>query len=85
MPRGSDQIGGVPQAATKRSVTIAGHPTSIRIETVFWEALLAEAGKRGLPVNALIADIDVWRLDTAEDDPPNLASAIRQWVFLRRI
>ena len=83
MPRRSKQIDGLPQVAIKRSVTIAGHPTSIRIETLFWDVLLAEAERRGLPVNALIADIDVWRLASSEDDAPNLASAIRQWAFLQ--
>lgn len=72
-----------PAAAEKRSVTIAGHPTSIRIEPVFWEALLAAAAAARLPVNALIAEIDVWRLQSP-DDPPNLASAIRQWLYLQR-
>jgi predicted DNA-binding ribbon-helix-helix protein len=67
--------------AQKRSVTIAGHPTSIRIESLFWESLLAEALRQELPVSALVARIDAERL--AVDDPPNLASAIRQWVFIR--
>lgn len=64
----------------KRSVTIAGHPTSISLEPPFWTALEAEAGARALPLNALIAAIDVARI--AAEDPPNLASAIRSWLFL---
>ncbi len=67
------------RAATKRSITIAGHPTSIRIEPAFWQALLVEADSQGLPVSALVADIDAQRLTV--DDPPNLASAIRLWLF----
>jgi len=67
---------GVP---TKRSVTIAGHETSISLEPAFWVALEAAAVARGLPLNALIAAIDVERLDS--DPPPNLTSAIRQWLF----
>ena len=70
---------GVP---TKRSVTIAGHETSISLEPMFWAALEAAAAERGLPLNALIATIDVKRLDGAP--PPNLTSAIRQWLFVRR-
>ena len=66
----------------KRSVTIAGHPTSISLEPMFWDALEAEAKRRGLPVNALVARIDVARLDA--DDPPNLTSAIRQWLWQAR-
>lgn len=69
------------QAMEKHSVTIAGHATSIRIESPFWDALLADARKLGVPVNALIAEIDVQRL--AVDPPPNLASAIRLWVTAR--
>lgn len=65
--------------ASKRSVTIAGHATSIRIESPFWDALLVEARARALPINAVIAQIDAARL--LADTPPNLASAIRLWVF----
>lgn len=63
----------------KRSVTIAGHQTSISLEPMFWAALEAEAAVRELPLNALIARIDVARI--AADEPPNLASAIRSWLF----
>jgi predicted DNA-binding ribbon-helix-helix protein len=65
----------------KRSVTIAGHETSISLERVFWEALKTAAERRSLPVNALIAQIDVGRI--ALEDPPNLASAIRVWLMER--
>jgi len=67
---------------TKRSVTIAGHETSISLEPIFWQALERAARGDGLPVNALIARIDVERLDTP-GGAPNLTSAIRQWLFLR--
>ena len=67
---------------TKRSVTIAGHETSISLEPMFWAALERAASAAGLPVNALIARIDVERLDTP-GGAPNLTSAIRQWLFLR--
>ena len=67
---------------TKRSVTIAGHETSISLEPIFWAALESAAREEKLPVNALIARIDVERLDEP-DGPPNLTSAIRQWLFLR--
>jgi predicted DNA-binding ribbon-helix-helix protein len=70
---------GVP---TKRSVLIAGHQTSISLEPLFWRALEEAARERGCPVNALVAEIDVARLGAAE--PPNLTSAIRQWLFERR-
>jgi predicted DNA-binding ribbon-helix-helix protein len=65
----------------KRSVLIAGHQTSISLEPTFWQALEVAARERGCPLNALVAEIDVARLDA--DDPPNLTSAIRQWLFAR--
>jgi len=63
----------------KRSVTIAGHQTSISLEPVFWRALEEAAVMRALPLNALIAEIDALRITAA--DPPNLASALRTWLF----
>ncbi len=68
---------------TKRSVTIAGHETSISLEPIFWRALERAASEEGLPINALIARIDVERLE-GPGGPPNLTSAIRQWLFLRQ-
>jgi len=67
----------------KRSITIAGHETSITLEPIFWAALRAAAGELSLPLNALVAQIDVERISA--DDPPNLASAIRIWLFTRAI
>ena len=66
----------------KRSVTIAGHETSISLEPIFWQALERAAREDGLPVNALIARIDVERLE-APAGTPNLTSAIRQWLVTR--
>ena len=65
----------------KRSVTIAGHQTSISLEPIFWEALETAAADLALPLNALVAAIDHARIQT--DDPPNLASAIRTWLLDR--
>ena len=67
----------------KRSVMIAGHATSISLEPVFWHALKAHAEAEGVPVSALVARIDAERVE--ERDPPNLGSAIRVWLFRRRI
>lgn len=63
----------------KRSVTIASHPTSISLEPVFWDALEAAAARLNLPINALVARIDVERMEAG--DLPNLTSAIRQWLW----
>ena len=60
---------------------IAGHQTSISLEPMFWRALEDAARERGSPLNALVAEIDVARLDAKQ--PPNLTSAIRQWLFER--
>lgn len=65
----------------KRSVMIAGHATSVSLERIFWDALDEAARKEGLPLSALVARIDAQRL--ALDPPPNLASAIRIWLFDR--
>ncbi|WP_425505446.1 ribbon-helix-helix domain-containing protein [Sphingomonas lacunae] len=62
-------------------MTIAGHATSLRIEPLFWRALVREAERLNLPTNALVARIDAERL--AQAPSPNLASAIRQWLFSR--
>ena len=62
----------------KRSMTIAGHQTSISLEPLFWDALNKAAQDRSLPINALVAQIDVERLDS--DTPCGLASAVRLWL-----
>jgi predicted DNA-binding ribbon-helix-helix protein len=65
----------------KRSVNIAGHATSITLEPIFWEALARAAREEAVPLNALVARIDAERV--ADADLPNLASAIRVWLFRR--
>jgi predicted DNA-binding ribbon-helix-helix protein len=59
----------------KRSLTIAGHQTSIALEPEFWDALEALAAKRGFRLTALIEEIDRGR------DTPNLSSALRVAVL----
>jgi predicted DNA-binding ribbon-helix-helix protein len=62
------------QTIRKRSVTIAGHRTSISLETAFWEGLRQAAARRGVSVNALITEIDAAH-------PANLSSALRVYVL----
>lgn len=62
----------------KRSITIAGHQTSISLEPLFWEKLKTAADARDLPVNALVAQIDMQRMQA--ESPPGLAGAIRLWL-----
>ena len=59
----------------KRSVTLAGHRTSLSLEAEFWEALKAAARAEGLSLNALIARIDAERSG-------NLSSAVRVYLLL---
>lgn len=59
----------------KRSLTLSGHRTSIALEPEFWAALEAMAEQRGLPLSALIREIDT----TREGD--NLSSAVRVAVL----
>ncbi|MXP62705.1 aryl-sulfate sulfotransferase [Roseomonas sp. M0104] len=57
----------------KRSFTLAGHRTSVALETEFWSALEELAAARGLTLSALVQQVDAAR---AEPDRP-LASALR--------
>lgn len=65
----------------KRSVEIAGHKTSISLEPLFWDMLRKAADAEGLPLNALVARIDMERMEA--DVPPGLAGAIRLWLVSR--
>lgn len=66
-PRARDSL-------VKRSLTIAGHRTSVTLEAPFWESLKAIAAKRGLSLNQLATEID-------ETRPGNLSSALRLYAF----
>lgn len=63
----------------KRSMTIAGHQTSISLEPMFWAALEVEARRQGKALSALVAEVDAARLDARR--VPNLTSALRQYLF----
>jgi predicted DNA-binding ribbon-helix-helix protein len=65
----------------KRSLTIAGHATSISLEPLFWEMLRSAAAREGLAVAALVARIDAERIKSPT--PPGLASAIRVWLVIQ--
>lgn len=58
----------------KRSVMIAGHATSVTLETAFWDELKGIAETRGTSLNQLVAEIDSGR-------DGNLSSAIRVFVL----
>lgn len=61
---------------TKRSITIAGHRTSVSIEAPFWQALGEIAAAKRSSLAATVAEID-------RDRPAgtNLSSAIRLTVL----
>lgn len=65
----------------KRSLSIAGHKTSISLEPLFWDMLRAAAAAEGVAIAALVARIDAERIKSPT--PPGLASAIRVWVVGR--
>lgn len=63
----------------KRSFTLAGHRTSVALESEFWAALEAAARERGASLAALIAELDAAR---TEDGAP-LASTLRVFALRR--
>ncbi len=65
-----------PLAVRKRSLTIAGHRTSLSLEQAFWDALKEFARAEGLSVAALVAKID-------RERQGNLSSAVRIYVLER--
>ena len=60
----------------KRSLTLSGHRTSVSLEEAFWRAFREIAAEKGMPINALAAEIDESRGTEA-----GLASAIRVFVL----
>ena len=61
----------------KRSLTIAGHRTSISLEDAFWTGLQDIARERASSLAALVADVDRGR------GSANLSSAVRVFVLDR--
>ena len=59
----------------KRSLTIAGHRTSLSLEPEFWEALRKAAEARGVSPSTLVGEIDQSR------GSRNLSSAVRVWLL----
>ncbi len=60
----------------KRSVSIAGHRTSISLEEPFWEILRKIAEREKISLQGLIGRID------SERGEQNLSSAIRVFVLM---
>ena len=62
-------------AFLKRSLTIAGHRTSLSLETAFWRRLETLAARRGVSLSALVAEVDAARGEA------NLSSALRVFAL----
>jgi predicted DNA-binding ribbon-helix-helix protein len=62
----------------KRSLTIAGHRTSLSLEPEFWNALRDIAERQGKPLAALVREIDDRR------GRRNLSSAVRVYILENR-
>ncbi|MEX2642354.1 MAG: ribbon-helix-helix domain-containing protein [Acetobacterales bacterium] len=62
---------------SKRSVTIAGHRTSVSLETAFWDELQRIAAIDGLSFNALVSRIDSER----DEQHGNLSARLRVYVL----
>jgi predicted DNA-binding ribbon-helix-helix protein len=63
---------------TKRSLTIAGHATSLTLEEPFWRELKRLAAAEGKSLAGLVAEIDATRTG-------NLSSALRVHVLERAL
>jgi predicted DNA-binding ribbon-helix-helix protein len=61
----------------KRSLTIAGHRTSLSLEQEFWDALATAAKADGRNLATLVGEIDQTR------GKRNLSSAVRVWLLRR--
>lgn len=61
----------------KRSITIAGHRTSLSLEEEFWTALKHLAAAENKSIAELIAAVDESRGDR------NLSSAVRVFILAR--
>jgi predicted DNA-binding ribbon-helix-helix protein len=61
----------------KRSLTIAGHRTSLSLELEFWQALQEIARTEKKTLASIVGELDRTR------GSRNLSSAIRVWLFKR--
>jgi predicted DNA-binding ribbon-helix-helix protein len=69
----------VTEGPVKRSVTVAGHRTSLSLEPEFWEALKRIAQQEARTVSGLIGEIDAAR------GRRNLSSAVRVFILERAL
>ncbi|MBB4284696.1 ribbon-helix-helix domain-containing protein [Roseospira goensis] len=65
----------------KRSITIAGHPTSVSLEDPFWDALRDIAAAEGRTVADIVTEVDAARAAGPHGPRLNLSSALRVHVL----
>jgi predicted DNA-binding ribbon-helix-helix protein len=63
-----------PSSLPIRNVVVAGHRTSVRLETVMWDSLRDIAQRLGIGVNELVTEIDGRR------EGLGLTAAIRVYI-----
>lgn len=63
----------------KRSLSIAGHRTSVSLEEPFWETLKEIAAHDGVSIASLVAAVDAGR----EPGAGSLSGAIRVFILNR--
>jgi predicted DNA-binding ribbon-helix-helix protein len=64
-----------PGPPQKRSISVAGHKTSVSLEAAFWSALRRLAADEGSSLAALVARVDAGR------GKANLSSALRVYAL----
>jgi len=65
----------LPSSVSKRSITIAGHGSSVSLEEPFWRALKEIAVSKRIAIADLVSTVDL------ERQHGNLSSAIRLFVL----
>lgn len=68
-----------PEGPRKRSLTLAGHRTSISLEPEFWQALQEICRAEGRTLTSLVCEIDEQRGER------NLSSALRVFILSRAL
>ena len=61
----------------KRSFSLAGHRTSVALESEFWAVIEAVAARRGISLAALVGELDAARAETGAP----LASTLRVFAL----
>lgn len=77
-PEAADAVGRAASRPVKRSFSIAGHRTSISLETAFWDAFRELCRDDGVAMAAMLA-----RIDRDRGSASGLSGAVRVWILQR--